>query len=929
MFSFKPITECLVCVLDQSNSNQQHIRNQLVNYKTRWGESLATNLVIINSFNEAPEGATIIAPSYLQSSLHHNVHTVTSINQMTHYDLRAATLQIKYRYTDKLDEALTWLSEVNGPFTADFETASKFDDDEKQFIQTQIARLDPESDQAEIIELEQQLDSSGLSHPSLTDLTHLVIGISESESFVIIFTEENLKPILEWLVTTTNKQIWHNLSFDAKHIMYNTTKFPQNYEDTQLLAWAYLNHANTFKAKVGLKGLAGHIYGDWAVSSDNFNLENKYDENLIKYAAIDGMATWFVWNEFSNLENIKDIEITENILPVGPTNDPSTFKTPRYFYENVMKPSIPDMVQMMLQGININLDAVEDLRSTVDNVLDKVKSDLSINPIIQQYLDKKYTSAKSLYKQDRLSMFRDISYYLKPYNPDNLDHRSYLIEHLLESRVNLNLQNYPTDKLPDGTTKWSVNAVKQLLKDNIDNEIFSLMLQKIINKEVNPESINAKLATEKLARKRTSLYNQSFADQISSISPTTLPKYEHAFKPNSSKQKIELFNMLDILSEDTTKAGNPKWDRAQVERVNKETNDPNVKDFTQAFIDFSFSAIIRNNFLRAFDKFVIDSVLYGNVKLAGAKTYRLTSNAPNLLNMPSSKSIYAKPLKKCLVAPPGFLIAGSDYSALEEVVAANNTLDKNKVKILAGGYDSHCFHTLYYWKEEVEKYLGPSDDSLEFNKLFKAKTKDIPELDKLRSNSKPVSFGLGYGCQPPKVAHQLKSSLEEGEHIWNTYHFSLYPDVTKYREDHVLAPAKKDGKVYLGLGLSLKTDHAEKDIRTLYNAKQQFWSLLTLLVITKMNKLIKANNLQDDIQVIATIYDSIYFNVRDNTQTIKWLNDNLIPIMIADFLTTQPVKNKAALDIGHSFADMIEIPNNASIEQIEEALQTLSDKYNH
>lgn len=90
-----------------------------------------------------------------------------------------------------------------------------------------------------------------------------------------------------------------------------------------------------------------------------------------------------------------------------------------------------------------------------------------------------------------------------------------------------------------------------------------------------------------------------------------------------------------------------------------------------------------------------------------------------------------------------------------------------------------------------------------------------------------------------------------------------------------------------------------------------------------MNKLIKANNLEADIQVIATIYDSIYFNVRNNPETIKWLNDNLIPIMIADFLTTQPVKNKAALDIGKSFADMIEIPNNASIEQIEETLAKL------
>lgn len=177
---------------------------------------------------------------------------------------------------------------------------------------------------------------------------------------------------------------------------------------------------------------------------------------------------------------------------------------------------------------------------------------------------------------------------------------------------------------------------------------------------------------------------------------------------------------------------------------------------------------------------------------------------------------------------------------------------------------------------------------------------------------------------PAKVAHQMKAPLHEGESIYNIYHNELYSDVTKFREEHVLKVAKQEGKVYLGLGLYLKTDRPEQDIRTLFNAKMQFWSLLTLLTITKMNRLIKANNLQKDIQVIATIYDSIYFNVRNNTQTIKWLNDNLIPIMVKDFLTEQPVKNKANVDIGKSFAQQIELPNNASEKHIQMQLDVIN-----
>jgi len=219
------------------------------------------------------------------------------------------TIEVTYKVASTTYKAKPLLDEIAKypVISCDFETAVKYTTKQREEWKALIAS--GTLSKLESVAIASKLRATALDHPSHVRLTHCSIAISESEAFVFILDNKSITNyILNFLTTTKQKQVWHNLGYDGKIIYYMTGKFPYDYEDTQILAKTLLNHVEVHKANTGLKHLAGHVYGSWGISSDNFDIAHMYDEKVLKYASTDACATYHLWSYLNSVCDRLDVE---------------------------------------------------------------------------------------------------------------------------------------------------------------------------------------------------------------------------------------------------------------------------------------------------------------------------------------------------------------------------------------------------------------------------------------------------------------------------------------------------------------------------------------------------------------------------------------------------------------------------------------------
>jgi DNA polymerase-1 len=181
------------------------------------------------------------------------------------------------------------------------------------------------------------------------------------------------------------------------------------------------------------------------------------------------------------------------------------------------------------------------------------------------------------------------------------------------------------------------------------------------------------------------------------------------FNPGSGTQLARILHgILKFPVIEKTKGGAPSTKIKVLKALLHRTKDPEEIEFLDAIIKLSEAAKILNTFVSAFKTKSCTHPdgtrhLYGGFKIGGTVSGRMSSADPNLQNLPSSGTIYAKLIKQCVVAPKGWIVAGADFSSLEDRISGLVTKDPNKLRVYMGHeiYELEIDGTVHHIRDDA------------------------------------------------------------------------------------------------------------------------------------------------------------------------------------------------------------------------------------
>ncbi|WNQ09878.1 DNA polymerase I [Paenibacillus aurantius] len=245
--------------------------------------------------------------------------------------------------------------------------------------------------------------------------------------------------------------------------------------------------------------------------------------------------------------------------------------------------------------------------------------------------------------------------------------------------------------------------------------------------------------------------------------------YEHAggeFNINSPKQLGEiLFDRLNLPVYKKTKTG-PSTDAEVLERLRTK------HEIVSHILDYRTLAKLQSTYIEGLLKEIrpSDGKIHTVYKQTIAATGRLSSQYPNLQNIPIRLEEGRKIRKAFVPSEPGWRILAADYSQIELRVLAHISHDERLMEAFHENMDIHT--------KTAMDVFGVSEAEVDKN---------------MRRSAKAVNFGIVYGISDYGLSQNLDITRAEAAKFIEQY-FAVFQGVRRYMDD-IIKKAREDGYV--------------------------------------------------------------------------------------------------------------------------------------
>ena len=237
----------------------------------------------------------------------------------------------------------------------------------------------------------------------------------------------------------------------------------------------------------------------------------------------------------------------------------------------------------------------------------------------------------------------------------------------------------------------------------------------------------------------------------------------YSFNPNSTAQlgKI-LFEEKGLTPPKKTKTGY-STDAATLEKLRDEW-----PEFIDPLMRYREMEKLRGTYGEGLlAEVAIDGRIHATFNQTVARTGRLSSDQPNLHNIPT-RTEEGRVFRTAFVAAPGCELMVADYNQIELRCIAHLANDPGLIEAFTSGQDVHS--------ATAARVFGIAESDVSYEQ---------------RSKAKMVSYGLAYGMEAFGLGQRLGIRTDEAAEILNAY-FAAFPNVQAYM-DRTVAEAKTRG----------------------------------------------------------------------------------------------------------------------------------------